>query len=449
MSVSAGASAVRLAASASLDVDLERATIKRVGRRILPFVFVLYIFNFLDRSNVGLAALQMNKDLGFSSAAFGLGAGIFFIGYALFEVPSNLLLVKVGARRWIARIMITWGIIAVAMMFVRTPMQFYALRFALGVAEAGFFPAVIYYLSQWFPASMRASSLARFMIAIPLSGLLGGPLGGWLLGFDGRLGLQGWQWLFLVEGVPSVVLGFVTLRYLTERPEEAQWLTAGQRAWLAQRLERDRHEHPANHGLPPLRALLHPLVWLAAIIQLLLTTASYAYLFWGPLLIRETLHVSNFATGMLTGAIAVISAVGLLLVGASSDRARERPGHAAACAAFAMLGCIGAAATPDPVWRFASLALMQVSVVSFLAPFVTIPTMLLSGGSAAVGIALVNAIGSVGGFIGPYLIGFLRTRTGRDESAFVVLAIMAAIATGMLLYLKRSPLLARRPEMAS
>ncbi len=427
-----------------VDTDFERATMKRVGRRILPFVFVLYIFNFLDRSNVGLAALQMNHDLGFSPAAFGLGAGIFFIGYALFEVPSNLLLVKVGARRWIARIMIMWGMIAVGMMSVRTPMQFYVLRFALGVAEAGFFPAIIYYLSQWFPASMRAGSLAKFMIAIPLSGLLGGPLGGWLLGFDGRLGLQGWQWLFLVEGIPSVLLGFVTLRYLTEQPAEAQWLSAEQRAWLTQRLAKDRDESPAPHGLPPLRALLHPLVWLAAIIQLLLTTASYAYLFWGPLLIRETLHVSNFATGMLTGAIAVISAVGLLLVGASSDRTGERPGHAAACAAFAMLGCIGAAATADPVWRFASLALMQISVVSFLAPFVTIPTMLLSGGSAAVGIALVNAIGSVGGFIGPYLIGFLRTRTGRDESAFVVLAIMAAIATGILLSLKRSPLLARR-----
>ena len=216
--------------------DLERATMTRVGARILPFVFVLYIFNFLDRSNVGLAALQMNQDLGFSSRAFGLGAGIFFIGYALFEVPSNLLLVKVGARRWIARIMITWGIIATVMMFVRTPMQFYTLRFLLGVAEAGFFPAVIYYLSQWFPASRRSSSMAKFMIAIPLSGLLGGPLGGWLLGFDGRAGLQGWQWLFLVEGIPSVLLGIVTLRYLTERPEEAHWLSVEQRGWLTARL---------------------------------------------------------------------------------------------------------------------------------------------------------------------------------------------------------------------
>ena len=417
---------------------------KKVSARLLPFVFVLYIFNFLDRSNVGIAALQMNQDLGFSSSAFGLGAGIFFIGYALFEVPSNLLLVKVGARRWIARIMVTWGILAAGMMFVRTPMQFYVMRFSLGVAEAGFFPAIIYYLSQWFPASLRASSLAKFMIAIPLSGLLGGPLGGWLLGFDGVAGLQGWQWLFLVEGIPSVLLGFVVLRYLSDTPADAHWMAPAQRDWLTRRLAKDRAESPAHHGLPPLSALAHPLIWLAAIIQLLLTTAGYAYLFWGPVLIRDTLHISNLATGLVTGAIAIVSAVGLLLVGASSDRAGERPGHAAACAAFAMLGCIGAAASPDPVWRFASLALMQVSVVSFLAPFVTIPTMLLSGGSAAVGIALVNAIGSVGGFIGPYLIGLLRARTGGDTSAFVVLAIMAAIATGILLYLKRSPLLARR-----
>ncbi len=429
-------------------VDFERETMRRVARRILPFTFVLYIFNFLDRSNVGLAALQMNKDLAFSSSAFGLGAGIFFIGYALFEVPSNLVLVKVGARRWIARIMISWGIIAVAMMFVRTPTQFYTLRFLLGVAEAGFFPAIIYYLSQWFPATMRARSLAKFMIAIPLSALLGGPLGGWLLGFDGRIGLHGWQWLFLVEGLPSVLLGVITLGYLTDRPEEAEWLAPEQRAWLSRRLAKDREESPAPHGLPPLRALLHPLVWLAAIIQLLLTTASYGYLFWGPLLIRDTLHISNLATGMLTGAIAVVSAVGLLVVGASSDRTGERPLHAAACAAFATIGCIGAAASSEPWWIFGSLALMQVSVVSFLAPFVTIPTMLLSGGSAAIGIALVNAIGSVGGFIGSYLIGFMRTRTGGDTGAFIVLAIMSAVATGILLYLRRSPLLARRATTA-
>lgn len=416
---------------------------RRVSQRILPFMFVLYVFNFLDRSNVGLAALQMNQDLGFSSQAFGLGAGIFFIGYALFEVPSNLLLVKVGARRWIARIMITWGILATVMMFVQTPMQFYILRFLLGVAEAGFFPAIIYYLSQWFPANMRARSMARFMIAIPLSGLIGGPLGGWLLNWDGLGGLQGWQWLFLVEGLPSVLLGFVTLRFLTEQPSEAKWLPDAQREWLVARLRSDLVNHPANHQLPPLRALLHPLIWLAAIPELLVTTAGYAYLFWGPLIIRDTLHASNMTIGLWGAAIAVVSAGAMLLAGASSDRKAERTGHAAFFAALVAVGCAIAAISDNPYTRIAGLVLMQVSVISFLAPFWCIPSLLLSGSSAAVGIALVNAIGNVGGFIGPTAIGFLRARTGGDSGAFLGLAVMSAVAAVIILFMGRSPLLKR------
>jgi MFS transporter, ACS family, tartrate transporter len=418
------------------DAVLEQETMRRVSRRLLPFVFVLYIFNFLDRSNVGLAALQMNRDLRFSAGAFGLGAGIFFVGYALFEVPSNLLLVKVGARRWIARIMITWGILASALMFVRTPEQFYVLRFLLGVAEAGFFPAILYYLTQWFPASMRARSSARFMIAIPLSGLLGGPLGGLLLGLEGRGGLHGWQWLFLVEGIPSVLLGLVTLRYLTERPEEAGWLSAAERGWLIDRLRRDREGSAAEHGLPPLRALAHPLVWLAALPEFLVTTAGYAYLFWGPLLVRDALHLSASAIGWLGGAVAIVSAGAMLLVGASSDRTGDRALHAAACATVAGLGAIGAALFADPVWRMASLAVMQVAVICFLAPFWTIPTLLLSGSSAAVGIALVNAIGNVGGFVGPTLIGYLRTATGGDRGAFLTLGAMSLVGAGVCVGMK-------------
>ena len=430
-------------------MSLEQETMQRVGRRILPFMFVLYIFNFLDRSNVGLAALQMNQDLGFSSQAFGLGAGIFFIGYALFEVPSNLFLVKIGARRWIARIMISWGILATAMMFVKTPTHFYVLRFMLGVAEAGFFPAIIYYLSQWFPASMRARSMAKFMIAIPLSGLLGGPLGGWLLGFDGRFGLHGWQWLFVVEGVPSILLGIVALRFLTDRPEQADWLSDTERDWLMQRLQQDLVEHPSDHRVPPLRALFHPLIWLAAIPELLVTTAGYAYLFWGPLLIKETLQISNAATGLLGGGVALLSAGGMLVTGASSDRTGERTGHASACAAIVAAGCFGAAAFTNPYARIASLIVMQVAVISFLAPFWCIPTLVLSGSSAAIGIALVNAIGNVGGFIGPTAIGFLRTRTGGDMGAFVGLGSMAATAALIIYFMGRSPLLARRAPVAA
>ena len=425
------------------DTQIARATVSAVNRRLMPFLFLLYIFNFLDRSNVGFAALQMNRDLGFSSAAFGLGAGIFFIGYSLFEVPSNLLLVRFGARKWIARIMITWGIIAVLMMFVRTTTQFYTLRFLLGVAEAGFFPAIMYYLSEWYPASMRASSGARFMIAIPLSGALGGPLSGWLLSLGGQGGLAGWQWLFLIEGLPSVFLGFVVLRYLTERPEQATWLPEEQRAWLMARLENDRATSAAPHGLPPLRALAHPLIWLAALPELLVTTAGYAYLFWSPILVRDALKLGALEIGMLGGVTAVLGAGALLIAGWSSDRTGDRVIHAAVCALIVALASVGAAIAPTAIGKIAAITVMQLAVLAFLAPFWAIPTMLLSGGSAAVGIALVNAIGNVGGFIGPNVIGFLRMRTGGDTGAFLVLAAMAFVASLICLSMLRVKALRR------
>jgi MFS transporter, ACS family, tartrate transporter len=425
------------------DTDIARSTIRAMNRRLIPFLFLLYIFNFLDRSNVGLAALQMNRDLNLSAAAFGLGAGIFFIGYSLFEVPSNLLLVRYGARKWVARIMLTWGIIATAMMFVRTPMQFYVLRFLLGVAEAGFFPAIMYYLSIWYPSSMRARSGAQFMIAIPLSGVIGGPIGGLLLGLDGKLGLAGWQWLFMVEGIPSVLLGFVVLRYLTERPEDAGWLTPTQRGWITARLAHDRDTSPAPHGLPPLRALAHPLVWVVAIPELLVTTAGYAYLFWGPILIRDALGLSNTEIGMLGGVIAVISAGAMLLAGASSDRSKERVLHSASLAAVVGMAAIAAAIVPGAVGKIVCIVIMQVAVIGFLAPFWAIPTLLLSGTSAAVGIALVNAIGNIGGFIGPIVIGFLRTKTGGDNGAFISLGVMALVASAILVSIRRNPALGR------
>ena len=425
------------------DTAIARSTVSAVNRRLLPFLFLLYIFNFLDRSNVGFAALQMNRDLGFSAAAFGLGAGIFFIGYSLFEVPSNLALVRVGARKWIARIMISWGIIAVAMMFVRTTTQFYVLRFLLGVAEAGFFPAIMYYMSQWYPASMRASSGARFMIAIPLSGAIGGPLGGLLLGLSGALGLSGWQWLFLIEGLPSIILGIVVLDYLTEHPADAEWLRGDQREWLIARLERDRKGSSWDHALPPLRALAHPMIWIAALPELLVTTAGYAYLFWGPLLFRDTLHLTNLQTGLLGGAIACVSAVALLIAGAASDRSGNRAGYAAGLAFAVAVGAVSAALIPSPVGKIIAISCMQIAVIAFLGPFWALPTMLLSGGSAAVGIALVNAIGNVGGFIGPNVIGFLRTRAGGDTGAFLVLGGMAFVASAVCLAMTRSRHLAR------
>ena len=429
------------------DAALARATMRRVSLRLLPFLFVLYIVNYLDRTNVGVAALRMNEDLRFSSSVYGLGAGIFFVGYALFEVPSNLLLMRFGARRWIARIMITWGLVATAMMFVRTPLQFYALRVLLGFAEAGFFPGIVYYLSQWFPAEERARAGARFMIAIPLSGAVGGPLGGWLLGFDGLWGLAGWQWLFLVEGVPAVLLGFVVLRWLTERPADADWLSPAQREWLVGRLRAEQGAHP-HAAMPPLRALASPAVWAASLPYFLMLVAWYGFVFWVPTLVRDALGSTDTNTGLVLGAIAVVAALALLGVGTSSDRTGERPLHAAACAAAAAVGFALAALGPTGVSRVAGLALAQAGVMAFLAPFWVLPTVLLSGGAAAVGIALVNAIGSVGGFVGPNVVGVFRDVTGSTTGAMLVLSVLTLVAAALCVALRRHPALSgkhRRP----
>ena len=413
---------------------------RRVSLRLLPFLFVLYIVNYLDRTNVGVAALRMNEDLRFSSSVFGLGAGIFFVGYALFEVPSNLLLMRFGARRWIARIMITWGLIATAMMFVRTPLQFYVLRVLLGVAEAGFFPGIVYYLSQWFPAEQRARAGARFMIAIPLSGAVGGPLGGWLLGFDGLLGLAGWQWLFLVEGLPAVLLGLVVLRWLTERPEEAHWLEPVQREWLVSRLRAERGAH-LHAAMPPLRALASSAVWTASLPYFLMLVAWYGFVFWVPTLVRDALGSTDADTGLVLGAIAVVAALALLVVGTSSDRTGERPLHAAVCCAASAAGFALAALGPTGTVRVLGLTLAQAGVMAFLAPFWVLPTMILSGGAAAVGIALVNAIGSVGGFVGPNVVGVLRDVTGSDERAMLVLSAATLVAAALCVALRWHPAL--------
>ena len=419
------------------DPTLERVTMARVTWRLMPILFAVYIFNFLDRTNVGLAALQMNRDLGFSSAAFGLGAGVFFVGYAFFEIPSNLALVQFGARRWIARIAISWGLLASLLMFVNTPTQFYIVRFFLGVAEAGFFPAVLYYLTQWYPSSMRARANARFIIAIPLSGAIGGPVGAKLLGLDGTAGLYGWQWLFLLEGIPSVLLGLVVLRFLTERPEEATWLTDRQRGWLVDRMRRDRDNAVAPHGLPPLRALANPVIWLAGLPLFFLNFAGYGYIFWGPTMIREGLNLSTTGTGWLLGAIAVTSAISLLIAGSFADRTRDRPLHAAFWAGVVTLACLGAALLTNPVARVACMAFIQIGGSAFLPSFVAIPTMLLAGPSVAIGVALVNSIGNLAGFGAPSLIGWLRQLENGTTLTFFALSGLALMAVAVLLVIHR------------
>ncbi len=413
--------AAPLSPTANVSV-LEVETMRKVSLRLLPFLFVLYVFNFVDRSNVALAALQMNRDLHFSSSAFGFGAGIFFIGYSIFEVPSNYVLDRFGARKWIARIMITWGILASSMMFVRTPLQFYVIRFLLGAAEAGFFPGVVYYLTQWFPTHRRARATSRFFIALPMSGIFGGFFGGFLLTLDKQAGLAGWQWLFLMEGVPSILIGITVLWYLTDKPSDAKWLSADQRAWLVDTMKRDHEVSSHAHGMSPWKVLTMPILWFLAIPYFLMLTAGYGYTFWVPIVVRDTLHTTDTQTALVTAAIASVSMTVMLIAAWNSDRMRERFFHAAFSGVLIAVGFSGAVFMTTPIMKIVFLGMVLVGCNLMLAPFWCLPATILSGGAAAVGIALINSIGNIGGFIGPYFIGFLKDATGSNTGAFLGLA---------------------------
>jgi ACS family tartrate transporter-like MFS transporter len=427
------------------DHDIELGTIRLVGRRLLPFLFVLYIFNFLDRTNVSIAALQMNAELKFSSTAFGVGSGIFFLGYSLFEVPSNLILARVGARRWLARIMITWGLLACATMAVRTPAQFYTARFLLGVAEAGFFPGVIYYTAQWFPAKYRARAIAGFAIAIPLSRAVGGPLGGALLELGGVGHLSGWQWLFLLEGIPSVVLGLAVLQYLTERPAEASWLSAEQRDWLARRLGAEQSRMLEAES-SPLRALGLPLVWLLAVPYFVSNTVGYGYNFWEPTLLKEMLGTSNLTTGLISGGIALLAVVVYVLGAVLSDRSDERCSLAALGLACGCVGYLGMALLPQPFLRLAALVVVGMCTPLVATSFWCLPTRFLKGSAAAAGIGLISAVGSSGGFVGPTVIGVFKQMANGETGAFLGIAALAFAGSLLCVGLRRLATFRPAPE---
>jgi ACS family tartrate transporter-like MFS transporter len=398
------------------------AAIARVSRRLIPFLFLLYILNFLDRVNVGFAALEMNRDLGFGPAVYGFGAGVFFIGYCLFEVPSNLVLYRTGARLWIARIMVTWGLAASAMMLVRTPWGFYLLRFLLGVAEAGFFPGIIFYLTYWYPARERARAFAWFLAAIPVCGVIGGPISGALLGLDGLLGLQGWQWLFLLEGIPSVLVGFAVLWLLPDHPRDARWLPAAERAWLEERLAAERPDHVAHHGESLRRTLRNPVVWWLGLSYFLLVVALYGFALWLPQLVKASGDFSNFEVGVITAIPYAAAAVGMVLVGRSSDRTGERHLHLALPALAGAVGFLAATRTGSTGLLVGALCLCAFGVLGWLGPFWALPTAFLREQAAAGGIALINSMGAFGGFVGPYLIGSIKERTGEFAPGLIVLA---------------------------
>jgi len=426
--------------------EIERTTMARVTWRLLPFLLLLYIISWLDRVNVGFAKLQMNSDLGMSETAYGLGAGIFFIGYALCEIPSNLALVRFGARRWIARIMITWGLISAGMMFVQGPMSFYIMRFLLGVAEAGFLPGIVFYLSQWFPREQRAKAVSWFMIGIPLSIVFGGPLSGWLLGFDGHLGLQGWQWMYLVEGLPATILGVVVLFWLTEKPAEAHWLEPAQREWLTQRIDAEHAEAMARHRIGLGESLRHPTVWLLALIMFCCQTGSYGLTLWVPTIVKGLSGFTDLETGFFSAIPYIAAALGMVLIGRSSDRSGERILHLAVPTFIGAIGFVATGLISAPAAAMLAISVAAVGDYGTRGPFWALPGKFLAGSSAAAAIALINSMGAVGGFVGPYAVGYLKDATGSFRSPLFLLAGILVAGSLMTLFLYGSRVLAKPAE---
>lgn len=407
----------------------------KVRRRLIPFLFLLYIVAYLDRINVSFAALQMNEALGFSAAVYGLGAGIFFISYVLFEVPSNLILHRVGVRPWIARIMITWGIASSAMMFVQGTASFYTLRFLLGAAEAGFFPGIILYLTRWFPAEERARAIALFMTATALAGVLGGPISGLLLSMDGVGGLGGWQWLFLLEGIPAIILGVAVLAWLPEGPAAAQWLEPHERAAIIARLEdEDRTAAPSAHGAfgPALRS---GRLWALAFLYFSIIITFYGVSFWLPQILQSLSGLNDLAVAFLSALPYVVAAIGMVFVARLSDRAGKRTPYIAICALIGVVGFGATATVTSPVASLLALSLTALGVWGTLGPFWAMPPAFLRGTAAAGGIAVINSVGNIGGFAGPYAVGYVRDATGSFSAGLWLMAgclvAAALIAAGL------------------
>jgi ACS family tartrate transporter-like MFS transporter len=420
-----------------MSAELETRVLRKITLRIVPFVMLLYFVAFIDRVNIGFAALTMNKDLGFSPTVFGFGAGIFFLGYFLFEVPSNLVLDKVGARIWIARVMITWGLISGAMAFVEGPNSFYTLRFLLGAAEAGFFPGIILYLSYWFPARQRAAVTAIFMAAAPLSTVLGSPVSGALLEMHGLLGLNGWQWMFIAEAVPAVILGVVVLFYMTDRPEKAQWLTAEERQWLVTTMNAEAATKAASashsiwRGLADLRVIALSLVYFGT------SAGLYTLGIWAPQIIKE-FGLSSLQVGFLNALPGTVAIVAMVLWARHSDRTGERTWHVVAACMLASLGLMLAGFAGTVLAVLLALTLVNIGISSAKPPLWSMPTMFLSGSAAAAGIATINSIGNLGGFVGPAMIGWIKDLTGSFLGGLFFVAALLVLSAVLTLVLARS-----------
>ena len=435
---------------------VEIRTLGKVTRRLVPFLIICYFVAYLDRVNVGFAALTMNQDLGLSQTAFGFGAGIFFIAYFIFEVPSNLLLERFGARKWIARIMLSWGILSGTMAFIpaiaRAPglgneNTFYLLRVLLGVAEAGFFPGIIFYLTLWFPAEYRARIVGYFMAAIPLSTVIGAPISGALLYLHGGVGLAGWQWLFIVEAVPAVILACVVFFYLTDRPADAAWLAPDERAWLTERLELEQRQRRAVRDYSVAQALVNPRVLGLSLVYFGAVATNYGLSFFLPQIVKA-FGLNTFITTLVSATPYVVGLVGMVWWGRRSDRVAERRFHTAFPLFIAAAGIAVSTALDDPLLKMISLCVAGFGIFANLPVFWTLPTAFLSGAAAAAGIAVINSVGNLAGFAGPFAMGWIKDHTGSYTGGLLLLAALGFIAMGIVLVLGHNETAERAPAAA-
>ncbi len=427
--------------------EIERRTMRRVTWKLIPFLCICFMAAFMDRVNVGFAKQQMVADLGFSTAVYGFGAGIFFVGYFLFEVPSNLIMVKVGARLWIARIMVVWGLVSLCMAFVHSATGFYVLRFLLGASEAGFFPGVILYLTYWFPSAYRSRTVALFMTAAVLSNVIGGPLSGVLLELDGALGIRGWKWLFMTEAVPSILLGVVVFFRLPSGPEQAAWLAADERDFLVARLATDKKAASAHEGKHSFwQTAADPRVLLLCAVYFANIIGGYGLDFFLPTLIKRAFpEASSAFVGVLSAVPPLVAIFAMMLHGRSSDRRGERRWHVASALWWAAFGLLLASLPVPAVLGLFALALAVSGRWSTIAPFWGLSTTFLSGSAAAGAIALINAVGNLGGFVGPYLMGWLKDQTGDYIVGLRILA--GAMFVGGVLALLVRPSGGRKVEL--
>ncbi|MFS7873346.1 MULTISPECIES: MFS transporter [Streptomyces] len=415
----------------------ENTVYRKVVRRIVPFLILCYVASYLDRVNVGFAKLQMSDDLGFSEAAYGLGAGLFFIGYFILEVPSNLMLQRVGARTWIARIMISWGLVSAAFMFVTNEVTFYVLRFLLGAAEAGFYPGVILYCTYWFPSHRRARVIAMFMSAIPVAGIFGNPLSGWIMdSFQGVNGWQGWQWMFLLEAVPALLVGVLTLFYLDDGVRDAKWLTDEEKA-VVERAVAEDGAHRTVHGRV-LDAFREPRVWLMCLIYFCFVMGQYALTFWMPTFVESTGIDGNLAIGVLSAVPFLAALVAMNLFGRSADKRRERRWHLVVPSLMGAVGfSLSAVWNGSTVLSLTALSVAAAGVLTCAPLFWSLPTAFLGGTAAAAGLAIINSVGNLAGFVSPYMIGALKDATGSASIPMYVLALTLVVGAAAVLTTKK------------